>query len=151
MTFDQNINVIFKFRELSVFDFRIYFSAILVLMSAWTFEMLTFGKSTTSRTQVQLWYNRFNCRITIRDFVDDVGISFGSRQAIFSDILYMKCVAAKIVSKLLNFEQKQRRKDDIAQEVSKTFNDYSDLFKKVVIGDESWVYGYHNKTKTLST
>ena len=24
-----------------------------------TFEMLTFGKSTMSRTQVQLWYNRF--------------------------------------------------------------------------------------------
>ncbi|XP_032668800.1 uncharacterized protein LOC116842993, partial [Odontomachus brunneus] len=44
-----------------------------------------------------------NCRITIREVADDVGISFGSCQAIFSDILGMKCVAAKFVSKLLNF------------------------------------------------
>ena len=77
-----------------------------------------------SRTQVQLWYNRFkegreqvsdvarpgrpststtdenieavrkmilnNGRIAIREVADDVGISFGSCQAIFTDILGMK-------------------------------------------------------------
>lgn len=105
-----------------------------------TFEMLTvaFGESTMSRTQVQLWYNRFkdgredvnddarpgrpstsktdenieavkkmildNRRITIREVADDVGISFGSCQAIFTDVLGMKRAAAKIVPKLLNFD-----------------------------------------------
>ena len=35
-----------------------------------TFEMLTFGKSTMSRTQVQLWYNRF--KEGREDISDDV-------------------------------------------------------------------------------
>ena len=48
----------------------------------------------------------------------------------------MKYAAAKIVPKLLNFEQKQRRMD-IAQEMLTTFNDDSDMFKKVTAGDES--------------
>ena len=48
-----------------------------------------------------------NCRITIREIVYDVGISFGTCQAIFTDVLGMKHAAAKIVPKFLNFEQKQ--------------------------------------------
>ena len=47
-----------------------------------------------------------NNRITLREVVDHVGISFGSCQAIFTDVLSMKRAAAKIVPKLLNFEQK---------------------------------------------
>ena len=61
-----------------------------------------------------------NRRITIREVGDDVGISFGSCQAIFTDVLGMKRASAKIVLKLLNFEQKQRRMD-IAQVVLLTF------------------------------
>ena len=45
-------------------------------------------------------------RNTIREVAEDVGLSFGSCQAIFTDVLAMKCVAAKIVPKLLLFEQK---------------------------------------------
>ena len=48
-----------------------------------------------------------NRRITIREVADDVGISFGSCQAIFTDVLEMKCAAGNILPKLLNFEQKQ--------------------------------------------
>ena len=82
-----------------------------------------------ARTQVQLWYNRFqerhedvnddavlvanenikavkkmilnNRRITNREVADDVGIPFGSCQVIFTDVLGMKRTAAKIVPKLL--------------------------------------------------
>ena len=36
---------------------------------------------------------------------------------------------------------------DIAQEMLMTFNDVSDLLKKVVISDESGVYDYDIKTK----
>ena len=43
----------------------------------------------------------------------------------------MKRVAAKIAPKLLNFEEKHRR-IDIAQEIMATFNDNSDLLKKVI-------------------
>ena len=92
-----------------------------------------------SRTQIQLQYNRFKeGRENINDdarpglptilttdgnieavkkmildnrqiTIDDVGISSGLCQAIFKDVLAMKRAAAKIVPKLLNFEQKQRR------------------------------------------
>ena len=48
-----------------------------------------------------------NLRITIREPVYNVGISFGSCQAIFADVLGMKRAATKIVRKLLNFEQKK--------------------------------------------
>ena len=44
-----------------------------------------------------------NRRSTIREVADDVGVSFGSSQAIFTDVLGMERAAAKIVSKLLNF------------------------------------------------
>ena len=62
----------------------------------------------------------------------------------------MKCAATKNVSKLLNFEQKQRC-IDIAQEMLTTFNDNSDLLKKVIIADESWVYGYDIETKAQTS
>ena len=55
-----------------------------------------------------------NRRITVREVADDVGISFGSCQAIFTDVLGMKRAAAKNIRKMLNFEQKQSRMD-IAQ------------------------------------
>ena len=119
------------------------------------FVMLSVGfrESTKSKTQVQLWYNRFkegredfdedihpghsstpttcesieavkkiildNCRVTIKEIASDVGISFGSCHAILTDVLGMKFVAAKIVPKLLNFEQKLRCMD-IAQEMLTT-------------------------------
>ena len=94
---------------------------------------VAFGESTMSRTQVQFWYNhRFkeglvdvnedarpehdenikavkkiildNHRITIREVADNVNISFGSYQTIFTDVLGTKRAAAKIVTKLQNFE-----------------------------------------------
>ena len=46
-----------------------------------------------------------NHSITIKEVVDDVGISFGSCQAMLY-VLDMKRAAAKNVPKLFNFEQK---------------------------------------------
>ena len=88
-------------------------------------------------------------RIAIREVADDVGISFSSCQAIFTDLLGMKNAAAEIVPKLLNFKQKYHCKD-IAQEMLTTFNDNPDLLKKVITADESWVYGYDIETKAQS-
>ena len=48
----------------------------------------------------------------------------------------MKRAAAKVVPKLLNFEQIQRC-IDIGQEMLTTFNDDSDLLKMVLTGGES--------------
>ena len=57
---------------------------------------------------------------------------------IFTNFLDIKRAAAKIVPKLLNFEQKQSRMD-IAQEMLTMFNYDPDLLNKVITGDESWV------------
>jgi len=54
-------------------------------------------------------------QISIREVPDDVGKSINSFHDIFSDVLGMKRVVAKFVSKFLNFEQKQRRMK-VAQE-----------------------------------
>lgn len=91
-----------------------------------------------------------NRRITIREVADDVGISFGSCQAIFSNILGMRRVAAKFVPKLLNFDQKQSRMN-IAQELLNEVNDDPELLKRVITGDETWVYGYDIETKAQSS
>ena len=79
-----------------------------------------------------------NRRITITEVADDVGISFGSCQVIFTNVLRMKCVTAKIAPKLLNFKQKQHHMD-IAQDMLTTFNEYPDLLKRAITGAESWV------------
>ena len=50
-----------------------------------------------------------NRRITIREVGENVGILSGSCYSVFSNVLRMKRVAAKLVLKLLNFEQKQCR------------------------------------------
>ncbi|KAA2237134.1 helix-turn-helix domain-containing protein, partial [Solihabitans fulvus] len=90
-----------------------------------------------------------NRQITIREVADDVDISFGSCQTIFTDVLGMKRAAAKIVPKLLNYEQKQRRMD-ITQELLNIVNDDPYFLKNVITGDESWVYGYDIETKAQS-
>ena len=53
----------------------------------------------------------------------------------------MKSAAVKIVIKLINFEQKQRRMD-IAQELFAGFNDNPDSLKKVTTKEQSfqWIY-----------
>ena len=54
-----------------------------------------------------------NRRIIIEEISDDVGIWFDSCHSIFTDILVMKLAAAKIVPKLLNFDRKQRYKQNL--------------------------------------
>ena len=58
----------------------------------------------------------------------------------------MERAVAKIVPKLRYFKQK-RRCMYIAQEMSTTFTDDTDLLKKFRTGDESWVYGYDIKIR----
>ena len=72
------------------------------------------------------------------------------QSAIFTDVLDIKRLAAKIVPKLLHFEQKQRRMD-IVQGMLITFDNESDLLKRVITGVESWVYGYDIEIKAQSS
>ena len=89
-------------------------------------------------------------RITVREVADEVGISIGSCHNIFSNVLGMKRVAAKFNPKLLNFDQKNNHMN-IAQELLNDVNDDPDLLKRVITGDETWVYGYDVETKAQSS
>ena len=82
---------------------------------------------------------------SIREFADDVDISFGSCQVIFMNVLSMKRTVGKIVPKLQNFERKQCYMD-IAPEMFVTFNEDPDLLKKVITSEESVVYDYDIET-----
>ena len=85
-----------------------------------------------------------NHRITIREIADDVGTSLDSYQATFTNVLGMKYAAAKIVSKFLNFAQKQHCMD-IAQQ---TLTDHvQHLLKEIITGIESLEYGFDNEIK----
>ena len=53
-----------------------------------------------------------NRGIAIREVSDEVGLLFGSCQAIFTDVLGMKRAAEKIVPKLLNFEHGHWKSQD---------------------------------------
>lgn len=75
-------------------------------------------------------------QITIREVADDAGISIGSCHTIFSNVLCMRCVAAKFVLKLLNFEQKQRRME-VAQESLNEVKDDVELLKRIITDDET--------------
>ena len=59
---------------------------------------------------------------------------------------FYKCLAAKIVPKLLNLKQKQSLMD-VAQDMLTTFNYDPNLLKNVITDDKSWVYGYDIETK----
>ena len=66
----------------------------------------------------------------IWEISDDVGISFGSRETIFTGVIGMIRAVSKTTPKLLNFKQKQCRMD-IALEM------FNDLLRNVVTGGES--------------
>ena len=58
-------------------------------------------------------------------------------------------MCAKFIPKLLRAEQKDIR-SEIAQDNLEMVSDDEDVLKKVIAGDESWVYGYDPETKQQS-
>jgi len=50
---------------------------------------------------------RGNCRLTVQELADEVGISIGSYHQIFTEKLQMCCVSAKFVPRLLTDSQKE--------------------------------------------
>jgi len=87
-----------------------------------------------------------NCCLSIREIAEDVGISFGSFQAILTEKLNMHRVAAKFVPHVLTEDQKATRVN-ISQELLDRVNIDENFLKTIITGDETWVYGYDVETK----
>jgi hypothetical protein len=64
--------------------------------------------------------------------------------------LSKKSVAVKFVPRLLSQEQKEFRAE-VAQDLLETANKDPDFPQKVIIADESWVYGCNPETKAQSS
>jgi hypothetical protein len=58
----------------------------------------------------------------------------------------MRRVAAKFVPRLLIQAQKNRR-SEVCHDLKKQVQDDPDFLSKVIIGDETWIYGYDPETK----
>ena len=108
---------------------------------------LVFGAATMSRTQVQLWYNRFkegredvndNARPGTSTTDENIEVvkkmnSHNHRITIreVTDDIDISVGSCQAIPKLLNFEQKQRRIYS-AQEMLTTFNKDPGLLKKAI-------------------
>ena len=84
-------------------------------------------------------------RITITEIENEIGLAHGSAQAILTEELCMRKVAAKFVPKLLTREQQDLRLD-FAQAMLNCANQDPQFMKKITVGDETWVYGYDPET-----
>ena len=85
-------------------------------------------------------------RLTVRELENDLGIPKTTVWKILNKILGMTRVCAKFIPKLLTTEQKDLR-SEIAQDNLEMVSDDENVLKKVITGDESWVYGYDPETK----
>ena len=82
--------------------------------------------------------------------LEDLGIPRTIVSQILTEDPGKKRVAAKFVPWLLSRQQKEFRAA-VAQYLLETANNDPNFLKKVITGDESWVYGYDPETKAQSS
>jgi len=93
---------------------------------------------------------RNNRRLTVREIVDDCGISVDSCDAILTDNLHMKCVCAKFVPRLLTDDQREQSQTITHNLFERSCGDMR-FHKNIVTGDMSWVYRHDLETKQQSS
>ncbi|UYV62392.1 hypothetical protein LAZ67_2000365 [Cordylochernes scorpioides] len=107
------------------------------------------GRPSTSTTPEKadkvLELVREDRRITVREVAEKAGISFGSTQSIMKDILGVRRLNAVLVPKDLTFDQKNARKETASLNLEATTDD-PELLKRVITGDEIWIYGFDSET-----
>ncbi|RLU15332.1 hypothetical protein DMN91_012326 [Ooceraea biroi] len=86
-----------------------------------------------------------NHRLTVRELEEDLGIP-----RILTEDLGMSRVIAKFVPRVLTEDQKNSRVK-IAEDILESINKNPELLKRVITGDETWVYGYDPETKAQSS
>jgi len=87
-----------------------------------------------------------NRKLTIRELAEDLNIAYGSVQDIVVGDLGLRRVAAKLVPRDLNFTQKRDRVDIAKDMISKAESDPT-FIKRIITGDETWVYEYDTQSR----
>jgi hypothetical protein len=89
-------------------------------------------------------------RQTIHDVCEIVGLSYGTVQCILADNLNMRCISARFVPRLLSDDQRAHRVS-VCREFKQQARDDPKFISNIIIGDETWVYGYDHETKQQSS
>jgi hypothetical protein len=85
-------------------------------------------------------------RRTIHELAYTVLISYGVCQEIITENLNMHCIATKFVPQLLTNDQKQQL-ENLCLELREKANEDPTFISRIMMGDESWIYGYDPETK----
>ena len=91
-----------------------------------------------------------DCRQTIHDVCEIVGLSYGTVQRILVDNLNMRCISARFLPRLLSNDQKAISVS-VCRELKRQARDDSNYFSNIITSDETWVYGYDPETKQQSS
>ncbi|XP_037938203.1 protein GVQW3-like [Teleopsis dalmanni] len=91
-----------------------------------------------------------NRRMSLRELAQEVNMSLKSVHNIMIDILGIKRVASRLVPKELNFVQKEHRKQ-FAEDMSARVTTDPTFIKRIITGDETWVYEYDIQTGQQSS
>ena len=91
-----------------------------------------------------------NRHLTVQEVADELDISIGSCHQIFTEKHQLHCVSAKFMLCLLTDGQKENHVE-ISQDLLANANGNEYFLKNIIIGDETWVYGYDVETKMQSS
>ncbi|CAK9806984.1 hypothetical protein ANTPLA_LOCUS5107 [Anthophora plagiata] len=87
-----------------------------------------------------------NRKLTIRELAEDLNIAYGSVQDVLVRDLGLRRGAAKLVPKDLNFMQKKDRVEIAKDMISKAESDLT-FIKRIITGDETWIYEYDTQSR----
>jgi len=112
------------------------------------------GHPSTSKTQENVErvskMIQSNRQLTIREISEDTNIPYGSIQNILTTDFNMRQVSAKFVPRALTVEQKQQHLT-ISLELHDHATSDSSFLGNIIMGDETWVYGYDPETRVQSS
>ena len=92
---------------------------------------------------------RSNRRLTVRMIADELGMNSEREWRINTEDLGMRKICAKMVPRLLNEGQKERRVQ-VCKDILEQLETKHNLLKRVVTGNESWIFQYDPFTKRRS-
>ncbi|XP_014486949.1 PREDICTED: histone-lysine N-methyltransferase SETMAR-like [Dinoponera quadriceps] len=91
-----------------------------------------------------------DCRLTVAEIASEVGISFGSAQAIITDDLGFGKVSATWVPRLLTENQKRYRLEVCKRLLTRYQAEGEAFLHRIVTCDETWVHHYTPESKEAS-
>ena len=109
------------------------------------------GRPSTSRTDENVKRVRQKMqsdrRLSVRMIANELGMNSERVWRIISDDLRMRKICTKMVPRLLNERQKEWQ---VCQDILEQLETEPNLLKRVVTGDESWIFEYDPLTKRQS-